>query len=47
MAKNNSTKKPKAVSDPASQSYAKDTNNKAHQNSPYGKNEPSTDTHLK
>ena len=47
MAKNNSTKKPKAVSDPTAPNYAKNITNKANQNSPYGKNEPSIDTHLK
>jgi len=47
LAKNNSTKKPKAVSNPTSPNYAKDITNSAHQNSPFGKNEPSTDTHFK
>lgn len=47
MAKNNSTKKPKAASDPTSPNYAKGITSNANQNSPYGKDEPSTKTHLK
>ncbi|MGG7175964.1 hypothetical protein ACQPU1_00120 [Clostridium paraputrificum] len=34
-------------SDPTSTAYAKKINNKAHNNSPYGKNEPSTQTTYK
>ena len=47
MAKNNSTKKPKLVSDPSVPNYAKDIKNKSNQNSPYGKDEPSKATHYK
>lgn len=34
----------KSTSDPASRNYPKEVNNKAHQESPYGTDEPSTST---
>lgn len=34
----------KSTSDPASRNYAKDVKNKANEKSPYGEDEPSTNT---
>jgi len=45
--KNTNNPKAKSTFDPALSKYAEEVNNKAHEKSPFGEDEPSTDTDYK
>lgn len=42
--KHSNNSKAKSTFDPSLSKYAEEVNNKAHEKSPFGENEPSTDT---